>query len=129
MKERRKFLRVPTRDTLRYREMAIPKDLFAENSAQARDMSPGGIQFESPKSIPQGTVLKLQIELKDWARYMNSPDSACFEGKPLKILGEVMHCVKNAADGTYRIGVQFLGLDAKFQDAILNYLAEAFQEE
>ncbi|MBP7866917.1 MAG: PilZ domain-containing protein [Acidobacteria bacterium] len=129
MNERRQYVRVPTREMVLFREMSIPKDLFAEDRATTRNISPGGIQFESPRNIPEGTVLKLQIELKNWARFLKGPEKARFANLPLKILGEVVHCEKADGEEVYSVGVKFLGLDPWFQEAILTYLKEMFPEE
>jgi hypothetical protein len=126
--ERRQYIRVPHRSLVRLREVHLPPALLDEKEALSRDLSAGGVQVEASRPIPVGTRLSLELQLRDWARRMKEPEAAGFENLPLKLLGEVIHCHEESDKGMYSVGIRFIGLDLKFQKALLQYLRESFEE-
>jgi uncharacterized protein (TIGR02266 family) len=76
---------------------------------QAKDLSEGGLLLETTESLPPGTGLALEFFL---------PESHHF----VKVKGEVRRSDRSP-EGTYRLGVRFIGLDPTDQEQILDYLA------
>lgn len=127
MKERRTFVRIPRKGLVRFREMNLPKDLWQGDETIFKNISGGGLLFESPRALVPGTVLRLEIELRDWSRFLDSPEAANYNDQSLKLLAEVIRCTEVAPRAAYDIGVRFVSLDPRYQDAILQYLREAFK--
>ena len=126
MKERRQFVRVPRRGLLRFRAINLPKELLDGDEAFYSNISAGGILFESAQPLELDTLLKLEIELRDWSRHL--PDvTDRHMNLPLKILGRVVHCEEVVPQSAYSIGIQFVGLEPKYQSAILQYLQDSFK--
>jgi hypothetical protein len=125
LKERRQFIRVPKRGLLRFRAINLPKELLEGDEAFYQNISPGGIQFESAQPLACDTMLKLEIELRDWSRHL--PDGDRHMNLPLKLLGKVVHCEEVVPRAAYNIGIQFVGLEPKYQTALLQYLQDSFK--
>lgn len=128
MKERRQFVRFPQKGLIKFREMNLPKKLVRGDETIYKNLSAGGILFESPSPVTSGTLLKLEIELRDWSRHIAGDNAHQFENLPLKLLGEVVYCDEEVPGTTYNVGVKFVGLDPKYQKAILQYLRESFDK-
>jgi len=128
LSERRKFIRVPKKGLVRFRPINLPKTLLRQEESFYKNISAGGLLFESPRPIKIGTVLTLEIELRDWSRFQPPSEPATLRNGTLKILAEVLHCEEIIAGNTYNIGERFVNLEHKFQEAILNYLADYLEQ-
>ena len=125
MKERRQFVRIPRKGLIKFREMHLPKSLISDDASFFTNISPGGILFESAYHLSLGTMLKLEIELKDWVRCL--PDADKLPGgnsQPLRVLGEVVHCHELSPQSGYSIGIKFVNLDPRHQEALLKCLQD-----
>jgi hypothetical protein len=123
MKDRRHFIRIPRKGLIKFREMHLPRNLITDDASFYTNISPGGILFESAHYLGRGTMLKLEIELKDWDRCL--PESARLPAggaQPLRLLGEVVHCSEINPQNGYNIGVKFVNLDPRYQEALLRCL-------
>ena len=129
MSDRRKFIRVPKKGLVRFRPINLPKKLLLrQEESFYKNISAGGLLFESPRAIVAGTVLTLEIELRDWSRFQPPSEPVALRDGSLKILGEVLHCEEIVADRAYNIGVCFVNLESKFQEAILDYLRDYLEK-
>jgi c-di-GMP-binding flagellar brake protein YcgR len=129
MAERRKFVRFSRKGLLKYRVLNIPKGLIRDEDGFYTNISGGGLLFESNKAFTSGTMLKLEIDLHDWARHLSDKAGQAYENQPLKILGEVVHCQELVPNHTYTIGVKFVGLDPKYQKAVIQYLEDSMKND
>ena len=129
MKERRLFVRVPRKGLVKFRTMNLPKTLWRDDETIYKNISAGGLLFESPHALPLGTLLKLEIELRDWSRYVDQRAPAPYTDLPLKLLAEVVRCAEVAPRAAYDVAVEFVGLDPKYQQAIVAYLDEMFKPQ
>lgn len=108
--------------------MNLPRQFTHPHESVARNISAGGILFESSRPVQKGEVLKLEIELREWSRRLGEAVSDQYDDLPLKLLGEVVHCEEVTSGSVYHIGVKFVGLDPKYQKAILQYLRDSFEK-
>lgn len=125
--DRRKFVRITRTGAVKFREMNLPKELFGDEETVYRNISAGGVYFESPRAIPKGAVLSLEIDMKGWASRIEKNGVASFDNSPLKILGEVIRCEEVAPSSAYSVGVKFMYLDSRYQKTLIEFLKEHFQ--
>lgn len=71
-----------------------PEETF---TVAVKDISPGGILFETKDEIPAGTILNLEIKLP-----------AATNDEPGKVRGRVAHCAFNERAKRYEIGVAYI---------------------
>lgn len=96
VKERRKFIRLPVEIKVKFKHLDSLIDTKGLKPARTRDLSTGGILFNSPVRMTKGDTLQLKL---DFTRGKSKYDLAA--------IGRVVRCgtLKN---GQYNIGVQFL---------------------
>jgi len=123
--DRRKFIRFPKKGLIKFREINLPKGLMREDESIYTNISAGGIMFEGTHHVDKGAVLKLEIDLRDWSKNIEDTGTRKFYDLPLKILGEVVHCEEIVPDHTYNIGIEFVGLDPKYQKGIIEYIKKS----
>jgi len=128
MTERRKFVRFSKKGLLTYRVLQLPKGLIRDEAGFYTNISGGGLLFESNTPLAVQTMLKLEIDLHDWAHHLADKAGPAYENQPLKILGEVVHCQEIVPNHTYTIGVKFVGLDPKYQKAVIQYLENSMRK-
>lgn len=87
--ERRSYLRHPIRVPLAVR----PRDGGPEFLSRIGDISAGGVSFTSPKPLPEGTGVEVELPVSD---------------ERFALLGAVASCIGGRDAGTYRIGLCFL---------------------
>ena len=128
MTDRRKFFRFPKKGIIRFRTLNLPAGSLKEEQSIYTNISGGGLLFETATYIPPETILKLEIDLPGWADELPPPGLISIDKNVLKLLSEVVHCREIVPNHTYHIGVEFVGLDAKYQQAIILRLENLFKE-
>ncbi len=107
MKDRRRFLRVPEEDKIKY--SVIPESKSGRKLT--RDLSLGGMRFIADQFVPVGSIIKIELKLKRIERAIN-------------LLAKVMWVKSVFADERFEIGVRFI--DIKGDD--LKFLSSCFSE-
>lgn len=125
MKERRQFVRVPRKGLVKFREMHLPQRQCGAEESIYKNISANGLLFESNRNLPIGTILAVQIELRNWARSLRKANTRGFENLPLKVLGEVVRCEQLDSRSAFEIGIHFIGLDPEYQQAILELIQDS----
>lgn len=127
--ERRKYIRIREEDVLvcePFGASALEGVSGRRLRALTRDVSEGGVLFESSDYIAAGTILRMEISIKGWEKYKREflkPDEVK-TAKPLVVLGKVVR-VEIIKSGSYEIGVAFMALDAGHKWALKQYLVNA----
>ena len=124
--ERRKFLRIQEEDVL----VCEPFDAAKLGGVSGRrahvltkDLSEGGLLFESGESFAIGALLKLQVDIPGWEKFkvgfrnIDEPSGR----HPLVVLGKVVR-VEDVGGGNFDIGVAFMALDSGHKLALKKYL-------
>lgn len=89
--EKRRFPRVPLGISMDITAQGLPNGRL---QGEIRDLSQGGMTFESDAVLDEGMSLHLRLSL------------------PLDIRGEVRHSRPSVSQGKYRYGVRFHKIDA-----------------
>lgn len=130
--ERRKFLRLESHHLLnheRFRLQNIAGGTDAEHSTM-KNISWGGLLFESKRQYNIGDFLKLEIELPGWEKFKNEflkPDEIS-RSRPLVVLGRVVR-VENISQGIFDIGVSFVSVDHDHREAVMKYVKQTLLEK
>jgi c-di-GMP-binding flagellar brake protein YcgR len=119
--ERRAFKRVTTSLHLLYRHQQ-PVDASIrvekkENHASILDISEGGLALVSGVKLPLSSKLWIQFTLT-----LGEESQVSFY-EMIETIGEVRNLIA-FKENTYRIGIQFLNLDAKCKDAIARFVGK-----
>jgi len=96
VKERRKFFRLPVEIKVKFKPLDSLIDTKGLKAAKTRDLSTGGILFNSSTKMTPDDTLQLKL---DFTRGKSKYDLAA--------IGRVVRCSK-LENGQYHIGVQFL---------------------
>jgi len=129
-KERRKYVRINARHIIKCEIYSIPRSP-AENlvSAHSKNLSAGGMLFESGRSFDSGEILRLELDIPGWEKYkaqFYKPDQTIVS-KSLLVIGKVAH-VAALADGRFDVGVDFIGLDDGHRWALAKYINTQIKE-
>jgi c-di-GMP-binding flagellar brake protein YcgR len=128
--ERRKYVRLSSQNLLRCEVYRIPEgDAPAKKEAMSKNISAGGVLFESAVKYDIGEVLKLEIKLTGWSKYkpeFYKPD-ALSASEPLVALGNVVR-IEALENGMYDVGLCLSGIDEGHQMAVEKFIAERLKE-
>ena len=127
--ERRNYRRIPMGATVGFQEIAFQKDV-APAESMYKDMSGGGLLLSSPREIPLGTLLKLEIRVPGWGKHQNRfTPSFDSDLRALVAVGEVVR-IETLDSGHYELGVKFLNVYPDDWAALLKFIeASAPPEE
>lgn len=125
--ERRQYRRIPLGASVSFQELRF--GLGAEASEAAyRDVSGGGLLLGSPREVPLGALLKLQVDVPGWhpdaGRFGPAKDQAT---RPLVAVGQVVR-LEQLEDGAYELGIKFLNVHPDDWAALLAFLDAAQAE-
>lgn len=120
--ERRQFRRIPLGASVAFQELSFSKEAQPEHAVY-RDVSGGGILLSSPRQLPLGTLMKVEIRLPGWGKHQNrfGPASEA-ELRPLVAVGQVVRVEQIEADD-YELGIKFLNIYPDDQAALLKFIA------
>jgi len=128
--ERRKYVRLTSQNVVKCEVYRITNGEDAEKQeSTSKNISAGGLLFETKKQYDIGEVLKLEINLPGWQKFKPEffkPDQLSGE-KPLVALANVVR-VESVSDGTYDVGVCLAGIDEGHQMAINKYIDQRLRE-
>ena len=129
--ERRKYYRMPVDHLLEFREYSLSEGQDNLKLSNLKNISGGGILFESDSVLPVGTLLKMKLKIPGWQRHKteflkHDRDSTT---EPLVALGHVVR-VEEMEDGkNYEIGVFFECVDDDHRNALIKYIEELKESE
>ncbi len=128
--ERRKFVRIPGDHIVFVSECNIMEELNLKEKgerteARTKDISAGGLLFETPRLFPMETVLKVELLLPHWEKYKNSLFQSQFSypTKPFLVLGKVIR-VEVLEENRYDIGISFVGIEETYKELLIAYVAD-----
>ena len=126
--ERRKYRRIPMGATVGFQELTFSSIPEPATSIYG-DISAGGLLLSSPKPIPLGTVLKLEMRVPGWGKHQNRfgpPQDQ--DLRPLVAVGQVVR-LETLDAGDYEIGIKFLNVYPDDQEALKKFIAASAPAE
>ncbi len=124
--ERRKYYRLPFQTVLRCEKFQFHKTFDNKQiEAALKNVSAGGILFESDKPYALKDILQIELEIPGWEKFKNEfyKSDELTASKPLIVLGSVVR-VEVIHQGVYDIGVCFAGIDHGHQEALLKFIKD-----
>lgn len=96
--------------------------------SKLKDVSGGGVQFESSQYLELGTVLKMKLNIPGWDKHKTEFLKADWQSatEPLVTLGKVVR-VERGRGGTYDVGVAFECIDEDHRNAVMKYIEDLKQ--
>jgi c-di-GMP-binding flagellar brake protein YcgR len=86
------------------------------------DISAGGLLLSSPKAIPLGTLLKLEIKVPGWGKHQGKFGPAHEQDlRPLVAVGQVVR-LETLEEGEFELGVKFLNVYPDDQEALRKFI-------
>lgn len=119
--DRRNYRRIPMGATVGYQELSFSTEPEAATSVYG-DISAGGLLLTSPKELPLGTLLKLELRVPGWGKHQGHFGPAHEQDlRPLVAVGQVVR-VECLEAGDYELGVKFLNVYPDDQAALLKFI-------
>jgi len=121
--ERRQYQRIPMGATVAFQEITFQRDPIQAQSSY-KDVSIGGLLLNSPREVPLGTLLKLEIRVPGWGKHQSeqhfaSPSQS--EMRSLVAVGEVVR-VESLDSGQYELGIKFVNVYPDDRAALLKFI-------
>ncbi|HNX30419.1 MAG TPA: PilZ domain-containing protein [Holophaga sp.] len=119
--ERRQYRRIPMGATVAFQEITFTRDADPALSDYL-DVSGGGLLLNSPREIPLGTLLKLELRVPGWGRHQNHFGPVQdLDARPLVAVGQVVR-VEALEGGQFELGIKFLNVYPDDLAALLRYI-------
>ena len=119
--ERRQYQRIPMGATVGFQEITFTKEANPAESAY-RDVSAGGLLLSSPREIPLGTLLKLELRVPGWGKHQNHFGPVQdLDMRPLVAVGQVVR-VEALENTQFELGIKFLNVYPDDMAALLKYI-------
>jgi hypothetical protein len=121
--EKREYYRLPYEFKVSFKPLEFPLGEHRKKSSKIKDVSGGGLLFESDDMYEIGTVLQLELEIEGWYRHRSSFFKSTKEkvSEPLTVIGEVIR-VERFDDNTYDIGVKFTNVYDDDHNSLIKYI-------
>ncbi len=129
--ERRKYYRMPVDHLLEFREYSLSEGQDNLKMNNLKNISGGGVLFESDSFLSIGTLLKMKLKIPGWQKYKTEflKHDRVSTTEPLVALGHVVR-VEEMEDGKdYEIGVVFECVDDDHRNALIKYIEELKESE
>ena len=120
--ERRKYLRVKKNSSLKHVKFHLGEAGSDTFQSLSKDLSAGGILFESNILYAIGDVVRLEIAVPGWEKFkpeFYKPHIS--KSEPVVVLVKVMR-IERVGYGKYNIGAMFVGIDDGHQMALASYI-------
>jgi len=120
--ENRKFIRVKTGFPLKHVKFHLGLNVADALQSLSKDLSAGGLLFESSDLYAEGDILRLEIDLPGWEKF--KPEffkPHISKSGPVIALVKVLR-VKRVDFGRYEIAALFVGIDEGHQMALVKYV-------
>ena len=119
--ERRQYLRIPMGATVGFQEITFTKDPDPAMCSYL-DVSAGGLLLASPREIPLGTLLKLEMRVPGWGKHQNHFGAVQdLDMRPLVAVGQVVR-VEAIENSQFELGIKFLNVYPDDMTALLKYI-------
>jgi c-di-GMP-binding flagellar brake protein YcgR len=119
--ERRHYRRMPMGATVGFQELSFSTIPEPATSVYG-DISAGGLLLSSPKSLPLGTLLKLELRVPGWGKHQGRFGPAHDQDlRPLVAVGQVVR-IETLDAGDYELGVKFLNVYPDDQEALRKFI-------
>ncbi|MCK5879864.1 MAG: PilZ domain-containing protein [Holophagae bacterium] len=126
-RERRKFKRLPKSASLKVQVLAYEEKL-SQDVTLYKDLSGGGMLFESEIPYKEGTLLKIQAMVPGWGGYIrNFKRSEDNEKQTLVTVAEVVR-VEAMAEKGFEVGVRFVNIYENDHRALIEYIESMTDE-
>jgi c-di-GMP-binding flagellar brake protein YcgR len=122
---RRRYVRFETQNVLHYEKYSLvdSKDK-AMAEATAKNISAGGVLFETKTKYQPGDVLLLEIDLSGWDIFSTEFNSAHLatktKSKSVRILGKVVR-VEMIDQDKFDVGISFSAIDEGHKWSVIKY--------
>jgi c-di-GMP-binding flagellar brake protein YcgR len=119
--ERRNYRRMPMGATVGFQELSFSTAPEAATSVYG-DISAGGLLLSSPKAIPLGTLLKLELRVPGWGKHQGRFGPAHDQDlRPLVAVGQVVR-IETMGEDEFELGVKFLNVYPDDQEALRKFI-------
>ncbi|MBF0484125.1 MAG: PilZ domain-containing protein [Candidatus Omnitrophica bacterium] len=123
---RRQFTRVDRPHLLKVKVFDLKEqDSVRRIEAVTRNVSAGGLAFESEQFFEAGTVLEIELDAPGWEKIKGI--FAAEENEPrlsaVMLLAKVIR-TRVIEEGLYDIAVAFVGIDERHRNALMKYVKE-----
>jgi len=131
VKERRKYVRISTNNIIKCERHEVPPPENQEKQETLmKNISAGGILFESREKFDIWEVLKLEINLPGWekCRPVFQDKSVPHRSKPLVSLASVVR-IEFISKDIFDVGICFKNMDDETWLTLLNYINKKKQNQ
>lgn len=121
--ERRKFVRVKSTRPIKHTRFALfSRDLEKNFDAVSKNLSAGGVLFESQTLYAPGDLVRMEIDIPGWEKYKTEfiKPGQTTASHPVSVLARVIQS-EIIAHGLYDIRAAFVGIDENHQKALSIY--------
>jgi len=122
--EKRKFTRMRISRSVKHVKFHLGSTSPSLLNALSKDLSAGGVLFESEIKYDTGDIVRMEIDLPGWEKY--KPEFYKLhlsKSDPVITLVKVTR-VKPLGGGIYEIGASFVGIDDGHQMALAKYIKQ-----
>ncbi|MBF0385270.1 MAG: PilZ domain-containing protein [Candidatus Omnitrophica bacterium] len=128
--ERRAYARLEAKDIVNCSKFSA-KELFSAGisldlRAVTKNISGGGVLFESDEKMEVGDLLKIEISLNGWDKFKQEfyrPDNMTVS-PPLVVLGTVVRVESIPDENKFDIGVCFAAIDSGHKFSLIKYIGQ-----
>ncbi len=124
--EKRKFYRMPMEHLAEFREYDLSKSDSELIPSKVKDVSGGGVLFESTIALQVGSLIKVKLNLPGWHKHKTEfikPDWKS-TNEPLVTLGHVARVEELKEGELYEIGIIFTCIDEDHRNALTKYIED-----
>ncbi len=128
-KERRKYYRMDRNCVLRCEKFSAKnfneKELQDAAGGLVKNISAGGILFETNQSYPIGTLLKVELKLKGWEKFKSEfyKLDVSSNDQPLVVLAKVTRVELIKSSEIYDIGLSIVSIDEGHREALKKFIS------
>ncbi|MBF0479439.1 MAG: PilZ domain-containing protein [Candidatus Omnitrophica bacterium] len=130
--ERRKYIRLPLKCILRCSPFAgHGSELWSgEVTTATKNISAGGILFESRHPYELGALLQVEADVPGWEKFKTEfyKEEQISRSLPVVILVSVVRVEAIEIGRKYDIGAAFVGIDRGHQGALVKYIKSRVKE-
>ena len=122
--ERRKYIRIDTKKFVKHTKFKLfAKDAEKLAESLTKNLSAGGILFQSDTLYLPGDLIRMEIDIPGWEKYKNEfkKSALTHKSEPVIVLAKVIR-VEIKSPQRYEIRAAFAGIDEDHQKALAVFL-------